>query len=152
MLDEVTIRRQLEDYRGRLARMDDERSALTEVVRSLESLLKAVGLPDHTSGGPPTFPPPRPKVSTPVGTVSMRSAVAQVMREANGRPLHTREVMARAQAMGASTNAKVPLSVVDLVLLGLLKKGSVEKVAPRTWRWTEVEPRKGVSAPSRSAG
>jgi len=147
MLDEATIRRQLEDYRGRLARIDDERSAVTDVVRSLESLLKAVSPPDHKSEGPPTFPATRPRSSTPVGSVSMRSAVARVMRSAK-RPMHTRDVMAEAQKLGASTNAKVPLSVVDLVLLNLAKKGNVERVAPRTWRWTEAEPL-GAEAPRR---
>jgi hypothetical protein len=151
MLDEATIRRQLAEYRGRLARIDDERAALTEVVKSLESLVKAVGEPDHVSNGPITFPPARPSTgSKPIGSVSMRSAVARVVREANA-PIHTREVMARAQAMGATTNAKVPLSVVDLVLLNLKAKGKVERTAPRTWRWTEVEPR-NVSTPARSAG
>lgn len=147
MVDEAEIRRQLEDYKRRLGGIDDERAALIEVVRSLESLLKAVGRPDHVSEGPLTFPPARTKSSTPVGSVSMRSAVAQVMRDAKG-PLHTREVMSRAQAMGASTNAKVPLSVVDLVLLNLAKNGKAERTAPRTWRSTEAAPR-GATAPRR---
>lgn len=147
MLDEATIRRQLDQYKSRLTHIDDERKALTDIVKGLESLLRAVTEPDYVSTEPVGFPRAKNVPSSkPVGTVSMRSAVAKVMREAN-RPMHTREVMDRVTAMGATTTAKAPLSVVDLVLLNLGKKGKVTKTAPRTWRWTEIEPR-AVSTPA----
>ncbi len=147
MVDETMIRRQLAEFQSRLARLDDERGALLDIVKGYEALLRATSDLDHISTGPITFPKPavRSANSKPVGEVSMRSAVAQVVREAGG-PLHTKEIMRRAQAMGATTNAKVPLSVVDLVLINLQKKGRAERTAPRTWRWTDMD-RPGATVP-----
>jgi hypothetical protein len=138
MMDEATIRHQLADYRNRLEHMDDERKALQQIVEGLESLLRATG--SAPSGTKAANKPATAKVAVkasnvPVGSISMRSAVMEYMRNAKSEPRHSRDVLAGVSALGAHTNAKEPISVIDLVLLGLVKKGRVEKVAPRTWRW-----------------
>lgn len=132
-MDEATIRQQLAEFKERLSRIDDERQALQDIVKGYETLLRAMSGPDYRSDTLPNFPA-KPKSSAPVGSVSMRSAVAQILREADS-PLHSREILKRATAMGASTTAKFPTSVVDLVALDLTRKGSARKVAPRTWEW-----------------
>jgi hypothetical protein len=136
VLDEKSIRHHLDEVENRLGRIDDERQALQDLVKGYKALLKAMIAPDGTSSEPPTFPqltlPTRR--STVVGKVSMRSAVAEVLQGAS-EPLHSRDIYARANRMGAATTSKDPTSVVDLVVLDLFKKGKVEKVAPRTWQW-----------------
>lgn len=155
MIDESTVRRELAGYEARLAQMDGERNALQDMIKAHKAWLTTMTAPDHVSPEPPSFPPsratpPATKVSVPVGEVSMRSAVVRVMRDAGGTALHTREVLVRAERLGARTNAKVPLSVVDLILLNLMKKGRTERTAPRTWRWTDMDrPGVAVSVASR---
>ncbi len=129
MIDEGTIRRQLAEFRARLAQLEEERQAIEGIVSGYETLLRTMG------SEKPAAPLPAPAVSLPVGKVSMRSAVRHVLEQAK-EPLHSRDILARAQAMGASTTAKYPGSVVDLVVLGLAQRGLVTKTAPRTWRWT----------------
>jgi hypothetical protein len=69
------------------------------------------------------------------GTVSLRSAVLDVLKAAEG-PLKTAEIWKRVAAMGAITNSKNPSSVVDLTTYQLKKSGHpVEKTAPATWRY-----------------
>lgn len=137
MLDESTLRRQLAEVENRLAHIDDERQALQDLSKAYRALLKAMSAPDGASAEPPTFPQltlPR-KSSTVVGKVSMRSAVARVLQEAGNRPMHSRDVYTAAQRLGAETTSKDPSSVVDLVIFDLNKRGKVERVGPRTWRW-----------------
>ena len=136
-MDEPTIRRQFSEFKNRLARIHDEQQALQDIVKGYETLLRAMAEPDYQSSGPLDFPaPPGAPLNKPI--VSMRSAVARILQDAAGSPVHSREILERAQAMGASTTAKQPVSVVDLIVLGLLNKKKVEKVAPRTWRWISV--------------
>lgn len=137
MLDDKTIRHQLAEIENRLAQMDDERLALQDIAKGFRALLKATSAPDQPSSEHPAFPqlPLPKKTSTIVGSVSMRSAVARVLQQAGARPMHSRDVYAGAQRLGAATTAKDPTSVVDLVIFDLHKKGLVEKVGPRTWRW-----------------
>jgi hypothetical protein len=135
VMDEATIRRQLAEFENRLSRMDDERQALLDIVKGYQTLLRTMAMPDYESAEPPDFPPGRTIRPTSIPpAISMRSAVARVLREA-GAPIHSKEILARVQALGASTTAKEPVSVVDLVVLGLQQRGKVEKVGPRTWRW-----------------
>lgn len=132
MIDENTIRSQLADFKSRLAQLDGERQALADIVKGYESLLRAMAGPDYRSAALPSFPAAATVRNSSV--LSMRSAVARVLREATG-PLHSKEILAKAQEMGASTTAKEPVAVVDLIVLGFSRKGRVEKVKPRTWRW-----------------
>jgi hypothetical protein len=140
MMDETTIRRQLADFENRLAHIDDERQALQDIVKGYQTLLRAMSDPDEASSRPITFPASlamSKASSTIVGSVSMRSTVARVLREAGGRAMHSREILEMAEKAGARTTAKDPVAVVDLVVLGLQQKGKVEKAGPRTWRWTD---------------
>lgn len=70
------------------------------------------------------------------GTIGMVTAVLNVLKEAKGEPMHVREILPRALAMGAITESKDPANVVDLVAFNLRRDGKpVEKVAAKTWRF-----------------
>ena len=103
----------------------------------LESLLRLGLYP--TAGGPAMrlFDlPANGSSNVPKGKVSLRSTVLQVIRDARGQSLHTAEIYKRARAAGASTEAKNPPAIIDLVSYSLKKSGQpIEKSAPRTWRW-----------------
>jgi len=144
MIEESTIRRQLDEFRQRLTELDEERDAVQGIVTGYETLLRKMARPSKPKPVAESKPAGPSKTSTHkdapkkntgiVGTMSMRAAVAEVMRAAT-EPLHTQEVLARARAKGADTTSKDPGSVVDLVLLDLSTKGRVRKVRPRTYQW-----------------
>lgn len=145
-MDETTVRKHLDDLRAELARFDDERSVLVNLVRNYETWLRMRG---KDIGGRDVTITPLPvtvKVSTPPpmlqvedGTAeagpSFRSTVLRVLREAHGEPLHAKEILRRVEAEGASSNAKNKLSVVSLSIRGLSERHPIEKAGPRTWRW-----------------
>jgi hypothetical protein len=140
-IDRKTIQNQLVEFRNRLARLEDERGALQGIIKGYEVLLKA-GDPGYTSpsanslgGGSPATITITGSVGGPATvSVSMRSTVARVLREANG-PIRSKDILDRARELGADTNAKNPVSVIDLYIRRLIADGKVKKVAPRTWRW-----------------
>ncbi|HEY8953579.1 MAG TPA: hypothetical protein VIP78_13605 [Candidatus Dormibacteraeota bacterium] len=138
MIDQGTIRKQLAEFRTRLEQLDNEREAIQGIVSGYETLLRTMGTEAEAR-------PRQARAEPKTGTVSMRSAVRRVLMEAT-EPLHSRDILARAQGRGATTAAKEPSSVVDLVVLGLSQKGLVVKTAPRTWRWVGT-PEKGDGAP-----
>jgi HB1, ASXL, restriction endonuclease HTH domain len=142
MLDKNTIQDRIAEYRARLGQIDDERAALLDIIKGHEALIRATSEPDYKSAAPVTFP--RDKAVSgapmPVGVISMRGAVRRILSSA-GRPMHSKDIADEALKLGASTTSDTPASIVDLILLNLAKQGKVEKTAPRTWRWTEVEPR-----------
>lgn len=139
-MDEPTIRRQLADFKARLVQIDDERQALLDIVKAYETLLRTMQPPDIKNPRELVFPPARPAPS-PKQPISMRGAIKRVLKESAGGPgVHSREILERAMAMGATTTAKDPVAVVDLVVLGFAQKGLVEKISPRTWRWGEGVP------------
>ena len=138
-MDEQTLRDRLTEARGELARLDTEREATVEYMRAMERLLKLKG-PGQLRLGITLPPPPGSakliRVVSGKGAPSMRSTVLKSLREAHGEPLHAKEILARAQAQGASTNSKDPEAVVDLMGYSLKRSHpEVEKVAGRTWRW-----------------
>jgi hypothetical protein len=143
-MDQATIRKQLVEFRARLEQIDAERTAIQGIVSGYETLLRTMGESEPARSEPArraTATSPRKfHGSTPVGSVSMRSAVADVLRRAD-RPLHTKQVLDQAMQMGAASNSKDPASVVDLVILNLSKKGLVKKTEPRTWRWISTPER-----------
>jgi hypothetical protein len=139
-MDEQALRDRLTEARGELARLDTEREATVEYVRAMERLLKLKGSGQLRLGitvPPPTGPTKLTKLEPPKGAPSMRSTVLKILREAHGEPLHAKEILARAQAQGATTGSKDPEAVVDLMGYSLKRSHpEVEKVAGRTWRWS----------------
>jgi hypothetical protein len=71
------------------------------------------------------------------GQLPMRRAVLQVLQGARGSAMRVEDILAQAQALGATTGAKNPVNVLDLQLYGLRDRDNlpVEKVGKRTWRW-----------------
>jgi hypothetical protein len=135
-MDETTLRSRLREAYGELNQLDERREALTDLVRGYEKLIRLNGLPPvENEQNNPTLSLPTPGRQK--GTVSMRSAVQQVLREARGEPLHIREVYHRAQALGATSDAKNPVRITDLLIYTLIHRGGlpIQKVAPATYRW-----------------
>ena len=133
-MDEGAIRKTLEELTGELDQLEARRQAILTAQKGLEALLGLRSKPEmQTELQLPTPNPTKQK-----GTRSLRSAVKQVIQDARGSPLHSKEILKRARAMGASTAAKDPVAIIDLVMSSLRRDGGpVERTAPRTWRWTE---------------
>lgn len=132
-MDGPTLRQRLREAYTELEQLEGRRDALTSIVKGYESLIRLNGAPE---------PEPAPSLSLPTpgrakGTVSFRSAVQQVLREARGEPLHIKEIYARATALGAVSGAKEPVRVTDLMLYSLRTRTKlpIEKVGPGTYRW-----------------
>jgi hypothetical protein len=134
MLDDETLRARLSETREELARVDDQRAALAELLALYGRIAKARGVQDvrPTDGAKKVIVRRRGKV---IGTQSLRGTVREVVRTA-GRPLRTTEILELVRAAGADTQAKDPVAIMDLIMYSLAKKEPVEKVASRTWRWT----------------
>lgn len=132
-MDEGTIRNTLDELRSELEQIDARRERVLEAYKGLEALLAL------QSGGanPSLFTMPSTNSDTkPKGKRSMRGAVMQVVKDAHGQPLHSKEILNRARALGANTSSKDPTAIIDLLMYAYKKDGyAVEKSAPRTWRW-----------------
>ena len=121
-MDEETIRTQLREAQASLERNTEEREAILAMVKACEGWLRTFAkrtLPLPFASEPAPQPSqPRPRASNePRGEISMRSAVLKVIREAHGEPLHVREILHRARALGAETAGKNPEAIVDLIAL-----------------------------------
>jgi hypothetical protein len=144
-MDEQTVRQHLAEIRMRLDELDQEREVLLNLLNGYEGWLNLYTSRDGQQAVLMEAPPVRPRQprNRPKGSVSLRSAVLHVLREARGAPLHTREILLRAQQLGARTTGKEPLGVTDLTAYSLNKTGQpIEKVGPRTWRWAGDEGKK----------
>jgi hypothetical protein len=150
-MDETSVRQTLSQLREELARFDDERNVVVNLIRNYETWLRLRG--KDVGGGPPIViraptidataavigPVLRP-VDAPVeGGPSFRGSVLKVLKDAHGEPLHAKEILRRVEAAGASTEAKNPLSVVALAIRSLSKNQPIEKAGPRTWRWSGAD-------------
>jgi hypothetical protein len=134
-MNEEMIREVLDGIKRELDNIEERQKALRAAHDGLESLLR-LGIP-FKGGGLPLFSLPPNGSNEPKGRVSYRSTVLRVIKEARGQPLHTAEIHRRARQLGASTAAKDPTAITDLLGYSLLKSGQpIEKCAPRTWRWT----------------
>ena len=131
MMEEKTVREHLAEVREALKKNEEEREFLLSVLRGYEGWLRLRG----SNGRQLEFVESKAGPSAPKGTVSFRSAVLTVVREAHGEPLHSKEILRRARAMGATTTAKQPEAITDLMCYSLKKNYPLEKVAGRTWRW-----------------
>lgn len=134
-MDAATARKEILEANQQLAMIDERRQSLLAWVAGLEGWMKLhpndskqLSLPIKTN---------RP--SKPKGAVSFRGAIIGVLQGARGEPLHSKEILARARAAGADTRSKTPERMVELVMYNLANRDGkpVEKVAARTWRWSE---------------
>lgn len=132
-MDSTEVRAELREVEERLKKIDHDRRKLVQIREGLEAWLDLQG----SNGKTPAYLRPKKSRSQPKGARSLRSAVLQVLQEAGGEPLHVRDILVRAQAMGAATEAKNPAHVLDLICYSLLKRGGqpLQRVAPSTWRW-----------------
>jgi hypothetical protein len=64
--------------------------------------------------------------------ISFEPAIARVLRDANGQPLHAKEIWQRMQSLGVRSNSKDPAGWVDRIAR---KISNAERVASKTWRW-----------------
>ena len=133
-MDEESARKMLDEFKGQLAKNEEEREALIALVKGLEGWLRIHATITQQTLFEGSLPAGKPK-----GTVSLRRAVVEVLKEARGEPLHVKEIFRRVSAKGARTGAKSPLGAIDLTCYSILKyhPKALEKVRPRTWRWTE---------------
>jgi hypothetical protein len=135
-MDDQRLRERLHEAQIELNRLDKEREVVLAWIADIEKLVTL-----RTGGKKQTAsvaPPGQLRMGAVAKGPSMRGTVLRVLREANGEPLHTREILARAERMGASTESKDPEAVIDLMGYSLRKSHEeVQKVAGRTWRWVE---------------
>ena len=136
-MDERVIRQQLEEVKGELRMLKDKEEVLLNLHQGLEGWLRLNAAPT-----------PQPKASSQLSlTVPMsngqhnghrphptswRTLVGQVLKEAHGSPLHSKEIWIRVQAKGLTTKSKNPVGSVDLTALNIPE---VERAGPRQWRW-----------------
>jgi len=142
-MEEESARKMLDEFKGQLARVEEEREYLISLVKGLEGWLRVHATKNGALPQPSLFEVMRRK---PKGTVSLRSAVMDVLKEARGEPLHVKEIWRRAGAKGAQTASKSPLGAIDLTCYSILKyhPTALEKVRPRTWRWKEADSKDGA--------
>ena len=139
-MDNETIRQQLAAYQGELVRLDHERQMILKIIEGIQALAALNQQRAQITQPSLPFPPessPQPISSgRPKGTIALRQAVFRVIREGRGRPIPIREILARAQAMGAVSESKNPLRVVDSLAYNWQKAGEpVVRVSPSSWKW-----------------
>jgi len=162
-VDATKARQQLREWNEQLSRLDEEREVLLSLVRGFEGWLRLhgdVALHAPVKAAPSIERPrtrrrtaPRPATSL-KGSISLRKAVLQVLREAHGEPVHVREILARIEALGAVTEAKNPLKIIDLIASGAKTRNHepIERVSPRSWRWAGTTNTSAKMTVSRSSG
>ena len=138
------VRLHLREINDELARLDRQRDALIEAVRGLEGWLRASADAVVRSGDQTLTPAKvksqirRSKVGRgqPKGDIPMRVAILQAIRDARGQSLSTTEILARARAMGAVTDAARPERTIDLTAYNWQKAGQpIERTGRQQWRW-----------------
>ena len=134
-MEAKTVRLNLEEIRGALARNEAERDVLVTLLKGYEGWLRLN--PEALDPPQMSLPLVQQRLPGPTipGTPSMRGAVLRVLREARGEPLHSKEILRRVTALGAVSNAKNPLGMMDLLAYSLAKSHPMKKVGPRTWRY-----------------
>src|SRR6266545_8039900 len=138
MKDERSLRQELDEYRALLTQAEEAVDVYSALVKGTEGLLR---MKTANPNGGAALAAALPKEalarsSTPVGAMSLRSAVLKALRDARGEPLTSKELWIRVQEMGAGTKSKDPEAMMDLVAYNLKSRGGapIEKIRPRTWR------------------
>lgn len=152
-MNDSAIRGLIEEFRTDLAALEQRRTALLDGIKALENVLATAAPASANGNAVPTIAPSwvpvpsvvadetqpyqaRPGHSATKGTISLRRSIRQVLLDAHGEPLTADEILRRIEAMGARTEAKDPVGVVDFAAYSLKLSGlPLEKVGRRTWRW-----------------
>jgi hypothetical protein len=151
-MDVPTVRQHLRELNERMTQLQEEEGVVRNLIVGYEGWLRLHGANGHaatarppeivatTKARPKSPEKPIPTVrpsSRPKGKESLNRTVLRIVQEAHGQPLHTSEILARAQAKGARTAAKKPERVIDLLLYSHRNRARapVERVGPLTWRW-----------------
>lgn len=124
-----------------LAHLKDEYATLGNAIASLERYLAIRANAPDVDAAPSAqqqrlIPPGGngENPTAPKGTVSIRSAIAAVLKEAQ-RPMHAKEIWEQCYKRGARTAAKRPEAIVALSSVGI---DNVKKVGPRIFQWDEA--------------
>ena len=140
-MDEAIVREHLAEIRKALAGNEEEHEVLMNLLKGYEGWLRLHGeTPSALQLGFSVNGEGKGKTA-PKGKLSLRRAVIQVLQDARGMSLHASEMWRLVQALGVQTSSPNPVGVVDFTAHSLKRQGLVEKTAPRTWRWTSLEPR-----------
>lgn len=76
-------------------------------------------------------------VATQRNVISVRQAVLRTLQEANGQPMHSRDILAQVQALGLVVNGERPENIIDLTAHSLSRTQPVRKMGPRMWVWQQ---------------
>jgi hypothetical protein len=147
MLNEQSVRDQLTEVRGALGKLDAERKALEAIVSSLVTWLDLhsnVGgsqLPLEVAPTPTNGKTKKPKFVT-LGTIALKTAVERAMRNREGVPMHTVDILATALEMGARTESTEPDKVVEWILYDMIRKRKipVQKLQPHVYVYGKYPP------------
>jgi hypothetical protein len=145
-MDAKLIRERLDEAQRELNTLQERQDALVAIVKSYETLLRLDGgLNGGTTQQPPLITVPTSSgfsgtryVPETKGLISINRGIMTALRNAQGEPLHTKELLNRIVALGARTEAKNPVGAIDLQCYHLLKAGIIKKVGPRLWAWDVV--------------
>ncbi len=91
----------------------------------------------------------RPAIFGPKGTVTVRDGILAALREAEGKPIHMKDIWERAKSMGVESNAVDPMAIFDGEIKRLMVKNSrIKKFAPRTYLLEPEEPLETETEPN----
>lgn len=116
-MDTQTIRDRLAEAEREMQRAEEERAAFGRVVTDLKYLLSVRG-GDSTSPAQARLPiPDRPqRGGPPLGEVSYRNGLIQVLKEAKGKWLEADEIWARMENLGVASRAENPKRFIPLTV------------------------------------
>lgn len=126
-MDESSIRKQLEEAKRSLAKIEAERDVWLSLLKGYEGWLRLHSSEATTT---PLFPivERRKRAKNPL---SFRKAVRRVLQEAHGEPLREEEIVRRVKSMGVEV--KKPEAWIGFTV----RKEGAEKTAKKTWRWPD---------------
>ncbi|MBA4181408.1 MAG: hypothetical protein C0506_12525 [Anaerolinea sp.] len=145
-MDSKAANEQLIWVRTQLAQLDKEREALAKIESGLVEWLNLQQPHPQPQLTPTAVKMDGPKISAAghpyenkaKGSISMRAAIRQILAESPNQDIHTKEILDRARVMGAVTDAKNPLGVIDLNMARFLEiMPGLEKVRGRKWRFNQ---------------
>ncbi len=121
--------REYDDLEAQRRQIDDDLGALAALITGYKAFLR------HAAGDDEDDELPLP-AHGPKGTISVRDATIEVMRTHPGRRMHVNEILDKARALGARTDARAPANMIDknLVLLMNGPMPAIERLGGRVWR------------------
>lgn len=130
-MNREAMRKQMEDVREELNRVDEQKVALETILKGYEAWFRTNPENGYKSSRQLELAVPG-RGGGAKGTISFRKGVIEVLHQARGAALHEEEIWHRMKQMGVKSDAKRPSGFVGMTASGLEE---AEKVAVRTWRW-----------------